>query len=265
MEGKRNSSGSYRPVEAIGKGLNVLEALGYIGWATVGELSAQTGIQRSSLYRIVETLIGLGYVLRREDDGKVALTYKVRQLGEGLREDDIVAQTLAPHMKTLTRKILWPSDFASFSLGAVRIRHSTHKISPMSVHSRMVGRERSLTRSALGKTILSEMSPSQITQVKAILSDSTSVEAKDLANPYWLTQIVETVRGQGYASSVGQTEDQISAIALPVKSGDMLLGAINIIFFRSAMTPAEAAERYLDALRQCCEEAGADVAALKAE
>lgn len=259
MSNRTPNAKSYRPVEAIGRGMAVLEALGNAGWASMGELCAMTEIQRSSLYRITQTLIGLGYVTRREEDGKVALTYKVQQMGDGLREDDVVVQVLAPHVKALTRRILWPSDFASFSLGAVRIRYSTHKFSPMSVHARMIGRERSLTRSALGKAILAAMSGDEVNRIAALMERATP-EGEDMANPYRIRHITDQARDQGYASSIGQTEDQISAIALPVRSGDTLFGAINVIFFRSAMTPAQAAKRHLADLQACCDAAGRDIA-----
>jgi len=259
MRNRTPNAKSYRPVEAIGRSMAVLEALGHAGWASMGELCAMTEIHRSSLYRITQTLIKLGYVTRREEDGKVALTYKVQQLGDGLREDDAVVQVLAPHVKALTRHILWPSDFASFSLGAMRIRYSTHKFSPMSVHTRMIGRERSLTRSALGKAFLSAMSGNEVNRIAALMERATP-EGDAMTNPYRIRHITDQVRDQGYASSVGQTEDQISAIALPVRSGNALFGAINVIFFRSAMTPAQAAERHLEDLQSCCDAAGRYIA-----
>ncbi|GEO86941.1 hypothetical protein RNA01_38730 [Ciceribacter naphthalenivorans] len=43
----------------------------------------------------------------------------------------------------------------------------------------------------------------------------------------------------------------ISAIALPVRSRRRVVGAINIVFFRRALSPEEAARKYLDPLRDC--------------
>lgn len=257
-----NHDDSYRPVEAIARGLAVLEALSDMGWASVSEIRDLTGIDRSSLYRIAETLIRLGYVTRREDDRLLALTPKAHRLGEGLKIDDMVAQTIAPHMRALTAKILWPSDFASFHMGAVRIRHSTHRLSPMSVHSRMVGKERSLVGSALGKAILSEMSEEEIRQAGLILRAANPREADLVANPERVAQIVQEVRRLGYASSIGQSQENISAIAVPLLADGKLYGAVNIIFFRSAVTPPEIAARHLDDLNACAKAAAADICAL---
>jgi IclR family mhp operon transcriptional activator len=253
---------SYRPVEAIARGLTVLEALSDTGWASISELRDMTGIDRSSLYRIAETLIRLGYVTRREDDRLLALTSKAHRLGEGLKTDDLVAQAVAPHMRALTAKILWPSDFASFHLGAVRIRHSTHRLSPMSVHSRMVGKERSLMYSSLGKAILSAMSEDEIRQASLILRTKNPREADMIANPERVAKAAQEVYRLGYALSVGQSQENISAIAVPLHAGGRLYGAVNIIFFRSSATPAEIAERHLDDLKACAAAAAVDIAAL---
>jgi IclR family mhp operon transcriptional activator len=56
---------------------------------------------------------------------------------------------------------------------------------------------------------------------------------------------------RGYAFSVGLVENNISAIALPVRLGRRPIGAVNIAFFRSAMSPAEAASTCLKPLREC--------------
>jgi len=58
-----------------------------------------------------------------------------------------------------------------------------------------------------------------------------------------------TVRADGFATAAGTTEAKFSAIALPVRQSGAVIGAINIIFFRRAMTTSEAAERYLDRLK----------------
>jgi len=253
---------SYRPVEAIARGLAVLEALSDTGWASIGEIKDLTGIDRGSLYRIAETLIGLGYVTRREDDRLLALTPKAHSLGEGLKTDDMVAQAIAPHMRALTEKILWPSDFASFHLGAVRIRHSTHRLSPMSVHSRMIGKQRSLIYSSLGKAILSAMTEEEIRQAGHVLRATNPREADLVASSDRVAQARQEVRKLGYASSIGQSQENISAISVPLLADGKLYGAVNIIFFRSAATPAEIAARHLDDLMACATAAAADILAL---
>ncbi|GGF01254.1 helix-turn-helix domain-containing protein [Stappia taiwanensis] len=242
---------TYRNVSSIGRGLKVLEALGELGWVKIGVLSEYAGIDRSSLYRIVNTLVELGYVARRSEDGAISLTEKIAQLADGLKDNDIVGQTVAPHLRALTRKVLWPCDFASLTSGALEIQYSTHRISPMSIHRSVVGKKRHLVRSALGRAILSAMTREELETALAIVQSLGGEDAADIANRPYLDWLIEETRGAGYAGSAGQADPKVGAIAAPVMGPESVVGAVNIIFFRSAMTPAEAAERYLDDLLGC--------------
>src|SRR6185436_19278754 len=60
-----------------------------------------------------------------------------------------------------------------------------------------------------------------------------------------IARIVAQTREDGYASSVGETEQGITGIALPIVGAGPVLGALNIVFFSSSMTPEVAARRYL--------------------
>ena len=74
-----------------------------------------------------------------------------------------------------------------------------------------------------------------------------------------VAKIVREVNERGYAAAVGLEDPKISAIALPVRAPNSVIGAVNIIFFRSAMTAAQAAERYLSKLRVCVDQIVHDI------
>lgn len=234
------------------RGLKLIETLNDLGWSKIGALSATAGVERASTYRLVNTLMQLGYVTRRDEDGAVALTPKFAHLADAFKEDDLITQFAWPYLYELTRDILWPCDFASFSAGQVSIRLSTHKISPMSIHRAMVGKQRFLVRSALGMAILSAMSDDEREAALLVVEGLGGVDTEDIRDRDFLRKKIDQVHKQGYASSTGQTENRISAIALPViDSNRRVLGAINVVFFRSTMTTAEAADRYLHKLQRC--------------
>ncbi len=242
----------YKDVRSLTRGFQILEALSKLGWARIGKLSTLANVERSSAYRIVHTLEQLGYVTRRVEDGAVALTTKFAELADGLRDADIVAQFAWPNLFELTKELLWPCDFASLEGGRVLIRLSTHRISPMSIHRGMIGKERLLTRSALGLAILSGMSADELDSSLAIVERLGGPNAAYTRDRDAVRRLADSVRQRGYAAAAGLTESKISAIALPVMAPDRTVaGAINIVFFRSVMTPEEAAERHLDKLRGC--------------
>lgn len=242
----------YKDIGSLVRGLHLLEALSELGWAKVGVLSAAAGVERSSAYRLISTLVKLGYVTKRAEDGAVALTPKFAYLADGLKDNDIVTQFAWPPLFQLSKDILWPCDFANLEGDKILIRLSTHRISPMSIHRGMVGKERYLIRSALGLAILSAMPPNDLESALVIIENLGGTNAEDIRDKDNVRRIVDNVRQRGYASSTGQTESKISAIALPVMGPhDRVVGAVNIVFFRSVMTTEQAAERYLENLKGC--------------
>lgn len=243
----------YKDVRSLARGIRLLESLSAMGWAQIGDLASASQIERSSTYRLINTLVELGYVARRNEDGAVALTTKVTRLADGVRQDDIATQFAWPFLYELSRDVLWPCDFAALSGGRLTIRISTHRISPMSIHRGVVGTERPLMRSALGQAILSAMSDEERElSLQVVEQLDVGNQAAEVRDREVVQRMIDRVRERGYAMSVGQTEEKISAIALPVMApGNRVVGAVNVVFFRSALSPEQAAERYLPKLRNC--------------
>jgi len=142
------------------------------------------------------------------------------------------------------------------------IQASSHKYSPVSVHRRLVGKTRSVLRSALGLAYLSSLSRSDLARTLDVLLRIGTLEGQDLAILGNIDSRLEEIHRRGYALSVGLIEENISAIALPFKLGRKSIGAVNIAFFRTAMSPAEAAATCLQPLRECIAQSEA---ALKAQ
>ena len=243
--------GQYKDVRALARGIDIVEALADLGWAKPGALAAYVGLDRSSVYRLISTLSNKGYVVRRQEDGAVALTSRVARLSDGIREDELISQRIGPIMEKLTEEILWPSDFAGLVGGQITIQASTHNISPMSIHRRLVGKNRPLLNSALGRALLSALPPGALDAALSTALRLDGKDAADISNREAVDRVLQGVHDDGYASAVGLAEANISAIALPVRAETRVVGALNITFFRSAMSPSTAAQRYLEPLRRC--------------
>jgi len=241
----------YKEIRAVTRAFDLLEAAGDLGWAKVGELATYTGIDRGTLYRLIHTLELKGYLVRRAEDGAVSLTGRILQLGDGVRHEDVATQVMSQVLRELTAQVMWPSDFATPVAGRMVIQASSHKYSPVSIHRRLVGKTRPLLRSALGLAYLGALGRAEMERTLDVACRIGTLDAQDMAVMANLDRRLEEMHLRGYASSVGLVEANISAIALPVRLGRKPIGAVNIAFFRSAMSPAEAASTCLTPLREC--------------
>jgi len=148
----------HRNVRALSRGLALIGELNASGPSNVVHLAKKTGLNRTTCYRLLDTLRDDGYVTFDETNALFGLTPQVRALSEGVSSRDLSSQAALAAMFSLLDQVSWPSDFGVFELGSVLIRESTHPFSPFSVHRSMVGRRRSLVRSALGRAILTASS-----------------------------------------------------------------------------------------------------------
>lgn len=247
----KETTSPYKDIRAVTRAFDLLEAAGDLGWAKVGELATYTGIDRGTLYRLIHTLELKGYLVRRAEDGAVSLTERILQLGDGVRHEDVATQMMSRALRELTEQLMWPSDFATPAAGRMVIQASSHKYSPVSVHRRLVGKTRPILRSALGLAYLSSLGRGELERTLEVVRRIGTLDARDVAILAGIDRRLEDVHMRGYAFSVGLVEENISAIALPVRLGRKPIGAVNIAFFRSAMSPADAASTCLKPLREC--------------
>jgi IclR family mhp operon transcriptional activator len=240
----------YPPVRALSRGLSILSELNAAGPSSVQAVARRTGIDRATTYRLLQTLNDEGFVSYDENNGRFSPTPHVRTLSDGLTVRDATSQAVMPAMFELMREVNWPSDFGVFDVGSMVIRESTHPYSSFSIHRSLIGKRRSLVRSALGRAVVAAASPAVRRDMLEVLAASDLPDAGIARDPGAIRGAILQVERDGYALSIGETEQNISAIALPVFSGGRVVGSLNIVFFRRAMTPQVAASRHLGNLRK---------------
>ncbi len=78
---------SYKGVRALSRGLEILTAVNR-GARGVAEIAAAVGLNRPSVYRLLETLARDGFIVRSESDGSYRPTSSVLDLSDGFRDED---------------------------------------------------------------------------------------------------------------------------------------------------------------------------------
>jgi IclR family mhp operon transcriptional activator len=240
----------HRPVRSLSRGLTLIRELNMDGPSSVQQLAERTKLNRTTCYRLLQSLQQDGFVTYDEESAYFALTAQVRMLSEGVSTRDLSSQAALPPMFSLLKEISWPSDFAVFDLGSMVVHESTHSFSSFSIHRSMVGRRRSLVRSSLGRATLEAASPRVRREMLEICGAFVPQDAELAKDRDFIAHVMTRTQNDGYASSVEGTEKGISGISVPIRGPEPVLGALNIVFFASAMTPQVAAERYLGRMKQ---------------
>lgn len=251
----------YKAVRGLSRGLSLLRALNTAehGRASAAELSTSTGLHRTTVRRLLETLIDEGFVRRSESDDRYRLTLKVRELAEGFTDADWISTVAAPIMGELLQKVVWPSDLCTPDGDAMQIRETTHRFSPFSFHRSMVGRRLPYLLTAAGRAYFAYCSDEERTNILRILRSSGDPQSRLANDERFIANLIDRVRLDGFGANESEwnLEKKIGAIAMPVSHGGKVVGSLNIIYLSRAMTTAEAVARYGPSLQAAVDKIGA--------
>lgn len=252
-----DSGATYRNVQGLSRGLSILRAISQSanGWASIADLSAITGLHRTTVRRMLETLEAEGYVRRSASDDSYRLNQKVRQLSDGFTDDEWISEIANPILGELLQKVVWPSDLATLDGDCMLVRETTHRFSPLSFHRAMIRQRMPILFTAAGRAYLAYCSDEERRQILQLLVAGNDEQASFVRNRVLVGQMLDKVRRQGYATNEGEWNQQtkVAALALPVRHKEHVLATINIVFLKKAISIDEAAESLLPHLRAAVE------------
>jgi IclR family transcriptional regulator, mhp operon transcriptional activator len=244
-----------RPIRSVHRALDVLETLVERGPAGLHQLHSATGLSKSTLRRLLATLVHRRFVRQGISDGmyrsnvatprgiNTELTVRIGRLVEVAR----------PHMLALTQHVRWPSDLHIYANGRMRILESTHGLSPFGRSSGfMIDSELNLFAAASGLAFLaSRHDEFALRLANELESDEFWSMSRFGLTPSRLVAELRKVRRAGFATRrVTQgRQDGSNAIAVTIVEGDCSVGALTISWRGQLMSAEEFAAQHLAALQ----------------
>ncbi|MEK7885820.1 DNA-binding transcriptional regulator [Burkholderia contaminans] len=250
----------YANVRGLSRGLQVLQALNALenGRATSQQLSEVTGLHRTTVRRLLETLVEGGFVRRSESDDTFRLTLRVRTLSEGFTDDEHIATIAPPIMATLLQRIVWPSDLTTPDGDSMIIRETTHRFSPLSFHRSMVGRRLPMLLTASGRIYFASCQDAEREDILDLLRTGAGGEQQQrlASDDAFIRNLVRRTRADGFGSNHGDWTEQrkIGSLAVAVSAHDRVMAALNVIYLEHAINPADAVRRFLPSLQHAAQE-----------
>lgn len=216
-------------VRSLAKGFRVLEALSSEkGELTLSEIAAAADLDPGTTFRMLNTLVDLGYVSRLPESRRFTLTLKILDLGFHAIARRDVRNLVRPVLRSLVNDV---SEAASFAVldGAdvLYIERVRAGMARLGVDIR-IGTTVPVARTAIGQTILAMLSPAELKRVLAI-EPRTQVSVRKNAVHTELPAILAKIRADGYALMDSLFTEGLRILAAPVLDPDgHPLGAISI-------------------------------------
>lgn len=230
---------SFDPVTALMRGIDVLRVVNTLQEASIAQISRETGLHKSTVLRMLETLIHQGYVVRQTTGPTYVVTGKCLLLSNGLQRVTRLAQVAVPLMAAFQKSVGWPSDFAVFDHDAMMIAATNREFGVMSFN-RKIGTRVPILASSLGRAYLAFCSESEQAAILARLESSDGVWDAPAKDRTGVRKMIDEIRRQGYATTdphyhATVYESAIWGISVPVMAGGTIIATTNVMFLATAM------------------------------
>lgn len=253
-------------IQGLQRGLRVLKFLQSQPIASLHEIFIATRVSKPSLVRVLNTLEGEGLVSRRLADGR----YRLNASGGVVRRHDRydpVAEAAAPVLFRLCQKVKWPSDLFVPAGDYMEGRETSRPLSPFvvrTVQGSIIGARISWLMTGTGRDYLAWCPENERDRILHRLRRSDKPCDRLARDPKRLARILAETRRRGYGirdpGFVGgrygdpPQDDGLMGIAMALRDGPRVYGAINIIWIKTAFTVDEFATRHLADLQAAARE-----------
>jgi len=240
-------------VQSASRALAVIEALNRRAVTPLETLHHETRLPKSTLVRLLETLIGAGYVARVSRREGYALTEGVLRLSAGVRQRDVMVDVARPLLEAFTREHKWQVTLATREGEVMLVRATTRDISPFAREPIFLNRQVPMLRSAMGRAYVAYAAAEEREVILQLLAAHDPAEIEAAGGPAGVAAMVERVRRDGYATIVWPQGDPWRSFSIPIldrAAPDQPLGSVVIFYYGSVMSEAEAVAKYLAPLRE---------------
>lgn len=244
-----------KTIQALERGVQVMAALREMRAASLHDLHRGTGIPKPTLTRILYTLYQQGLVWQRMADGAFLPSHIMLQRG---RLDDIawLVEIASPVLEELCERVMWPSVLSVPRLDHMEVVETN---SPRARYDELpagpIGFRANMLRSASGRAYLAFCPEAEREAVLRRLRER-DVAGHELAHdPAAMRRILGATRRRGfsvrapdfgshYSKTRREVDDGRNSIAMPIRTGDHVLGCVNLTWRRKALTLTEVVQRY---------------------
>jgi IclR family mhp operon transcriptional activator len=245
---------SFKPVIAVARSLQILQTLNTAGRASINDLHKATGLHRSTILRMLETLMHEGYVVRLENVAQYAVTGKCLLLSLGFDAHESLIRTAEPLLATFRPLAAWPVDIAVYDHDAMVILKTTRSVVQPFI-TRYAGHRISILLSALGRAYFSHVSENiQLDILGRIQLSEEPFNAGEI-DLSRVAHVVETTRTHGYAVPDPEYLQQVyhgeaTGFALPIFDVSGVVAAISVMVPTQVMSLEDASQSLLPQLRE---------------
>lgn len=201
----------------VGKALRLLELLStYDTPVRLSELSRDAEMNKSTAYRMLETMRQLGYVQQDEPNGRYMITTKMWQIGVRAFQRLDIRNIAKPYLDTLAKETDEPAVLAIIEGNDVVIVDRAASSQAIQTVSQ-IGSRTPIHCSSLGKAFLMVEPEEKLQQIKRPFQQFTPRTITRIAD---LRQDVDAAIAAGVATAFDEYDEGVSGVSAPILGSD---------------------------------------------
>ncbi|MDR0137578.1 IclR family transcriptional regulator [Metabacillus idriensis] len=202
-------------VKSVSRALDIITLVSLKkGGLGVTEIANQIDINKSSVYRILSTLVQYGYIEQDAETGKYKLGYKFLEISSKLLESIDLRAEARMYLQELENETNEVIHLVVYDQGEVVYIEKLDGSETLRMHSK-VGKRAPMHCTSVGKAILAYLPSSVVLDILErkglpMHTDKTITNKED-----FLLEL-NSVRQKGYALDLEENENGITCIAVPI-------------------------------------------------
>ncbi len=238
---------STQPVNALLRGLQLLEVVNTNGPAGLAQIQRLTDLPKATVLRQLETLRHAGYIAFDDVTQTYHVDLRALALTNNFSYEKQFLRMAAPIMASLREKLGWPSDLAVFQHDKMVIVDTNRRPGMLSTN-RSIGSRIPIMASATGRAYLANLQSDEREDLLEMLRASNDPYEALAKNKEATRAIVEKAREQGYAISDQEFLPTNRGAAVAVEWNGKVVCVINLIAIASLVTLEDVHKRYVPLL-----------------
>lgn len=202
-------------VKSVSRALDIITLVSMKkGGLGVTEIAKQIDINKSSVYRILSTLVQYGYIEQDAETGKYKLGYKFLEVSSKLLESIDLRAEARPFLQELENETNEVIHLVVYDQGEVVYIEKLEGNETLRMHSK-VGKRAPMHCTSVGKAILAHLPSSVVLDIlerkgMPVHTDKTITDKEEFLKE------LSQVRQKGFALDLEENEYGITCIAVPI-------------------------------------------------
>jgi IclR family KDG regulon transcriptional repressor len=180
----------------------------------VTEIANQIDINKSSVYRILSTLVQYGYIEQDQETSRYKLGYKFLEISSKLLESIDLRKEAKPYLQELEKETNEVIHLVVYDQGEVIYIEKLEGTETLRMHSK-VGKRAPMHCTAVGKAILAHLPFNVVLDILERKGMSRHTDKTITDKDEFLKELAQ-VKQKGYALDLEENEYGIRCIAVPI-------------------------------------------------